>query len=189
MSIVISMLTPKKNWARHTAMVPKGFIRFRVLEALNEKPMSGSEIMNQIEKNTSSFWRPSPGSIYPLLSWLQNNGYIHELPTENGLKRYELTESGKSLLEEQAKIRTKFREEVGFLPAPFFEGLLFKISPEKTVEIRESIRRLAITFFQLSNTLQDNFSDQALDEVICVLNEATKKLEKLDKKLKGDKHE
>ena len=170
-------------------MVPKGFLRYQVLEALNEKPMSGSEIMEEIEKHTGGFWKPSPGSIYPLLSWLQDNSYIKELPTENGLKRYELTESGKELLEEQKKIRKKFREEVGFLPAPFFDSLLMKIPPEKTVEIRNSIRRVAIAFFQLGNTLQEKFSEQALNEALSAVNEASRKLEEINKKLKGDQHE
>jgi DNA-binding PadR family transcriptional regulator len=170
-------------------MVPKGFIRFRVLESLNEKPMSGSELIEEIEKNTSGFWKPSPGSIYPLLSWLQEHRCIHELPTENGLKRYELTESGKSLLDEQKRIRQKFREEVGFLPAPFFEGLLSRISPEKTIEIRESIRRLAITFFNLSSTLKENFSEKALKETLGVLDETSKKLDEINRKYMGEEHE
>jgi DNA-binding PadR family transcriptional regulator len=171
---------------RHTAMVPKGFIRYQVLEALNEKPMSGSEIMEEIEKRTGGFWKPSPGSVYPLLAWLQDNGCIKELPTENGLKRYELTESGKSLLEEQKKIRKKFREEVGFLPAPFFDSLLMRIPLEKTVEIRDSIRRLAIAFFHLGSTLQEKFSEESLNEAIKAVDEASRKLEEIDKKLGSD---
>jgi DNA-binding PadR family transcriptional regulator len=178
-----------RKWMRHTAMVPKGFIRYQVLEALNEKPMSGSELMDEIEKHTGGFWKPSPGSIYPLLSWLQDNSYIKELPTENGLKRYELTQSGKALLEEQKKIRKKFREEVGFLPAPFFDSLLMRIPPEKTVEIRNSIRRLAIAFFQLGSTLQEKFSEQPLNEAINAVDEASRKLEEINGKLKGEKHE
>ena len=179
----------QKKWLRHTAMVPKGFIRYHVLEALSQKPMSGSELMDDIERHTGGFWKPSPGSIYPLLSWLQDNGYIKELPAENGLKRYELTESGKSLLAEQKKIRKKFREEVGFLPAPFFEGFLMKMPPEKTVEIRNSIRRLAIAFFQLGSALQEKFSEQAVNEALSVVDEASRKFEEINKKLKGEKHE
>jgi len=174
---------------RHTAMVPKGFIRYHVLEALSQKPMSGSELMDDIEKHTGGFWKPSPGSIYPLLSWLQDNGYIKELPVENGLKRYELTESGKALLEEQKKIRKKFREEVGFLPAPFFDSFLTKVPPEKTAEIRKAVKRLAIAFFHLGSTLQENFSEKALNEALNVVDEASQKFEEISKKLKGEKHE
>jgi len=178
-----------KRWMRHTAMVPKGFIRTHVLEALNQKPMSGSELMESIESHTGGLWKPSPGSIYPLLAWLQDDQYIKELPVENGLKRYELTESGKTLLEEQKKIRKKFREEVGFLPAPFFDNLLTKIPPEKTAEIRNSMRQLAIVFFKLSSALQENFSEEALNESLSVITEASRKFEEISKKLKGDKHE
>ena len=178
-----------KRWLRHTAMVPKGFIRYQVLDALSQKPMSGSELMESIESHTGGFWKPSPGSIYPLLSWLQDNQYIKELPVENGLKRYELTESGKTLLEEQKKIRKKFREEVGFLPAPFFDSFLVKIPPEKAAKIRNSLRQFAIIFFKLSNALQENFSEEALNDALSVVNEASKKFEEITQKLKGKKHE
>ena len=170
-------------------MVPKGFIRYRVLESLNEKPMSGSEIMTDIEGQTGGFWKPSPGSIYPLLSWLQDNGHVKELPMENGLKRYELTEKGKTLLFEQRKIRKHLREEVGFLPAPFFDSFLIKISPQKKAEISETVRNLAIAFFDLGTTLKEKFSDKAIDEANEVLNEATEKLTKIKNKLKSEKNE
>ena len=173
-----------RRWLRHTAMVPKGFIRYHVLEGLSQKPMSGSELMEDIEKHTGGFWKPSPGSIYPLLSWLQDNGHIKELPVENGLKRYELTESGKALLEEQKKIRKHVREEVGFLPAPFFDSFLMKIPSEKNDEIRESIRQLAIAFFKLGSALQEDFSKEALDEALKVVNETSKKFEEIYNRLK-----
>jgi DNA-binding PadR family transcriptional regulator len=178
-----------KHWMRHTAMVPKGFIRYRVLEALNEKPMSGSEIINEIEKQTGGFWKPSPGSIYPLLAWLQDNGHIKELPAENGLKRYELTESGRALLTEQTKIRKKLREEIGFLPAPFFDNFLMRISPEKKVEIHDSVKNFAVAFFELGSALQKDFSEAAIDEANQVLDEATRKLNEIKDKIKGEKHE
>ena len=174
---------------KHTAMVPKGFIRYHVLEVLNQRSMSGSEIMDEIENRTGGFWKPSPGSIYPLLAWLQDNGYIKELPIENGLKRYELTERGKTLFEEQKKMRKRVREESGFLPLPFFDSLLFKVPPEKTADLRESIKRLVIVFFQLGGTLQENFSEQALDEIVKILEESASKLGELDQKIKGEKRE
>jgi DNA-binding PadR family transcriptional regulator len=171
---------------RHTATVPKGFIRYHVLEALNEKPMSGSELMEQIEKHTGGIWKPSPGSIYPLLSWLQDNGFIKELPTENGLKRYELTISGKALLEEQTKVRRKFREEAGFITEPLFDRFFMKIPAEKTAQIRASMKRLAVASFKLANTLRENFAEKTLDEALEVLDEASKKLEEINNKIVSD---
>src|SRR4030066_1786613 len=176
-----------RNWMKHTAMVPKGFIRYHVLEAMNEKPMSGSELMEEIEKHTGGFWKPSPGSIYPLLAWLQDNEYIRELPAENGLKRYELTQNGKSLLEEQKKIRKKFREEAGFMPGQFFDRFLMKIPPKKTGEIRDSMKRLALGMFQIGKAIREHYSEEALNESLRIVDEASKKLEDLSKKTKGGK--
>jgi DNA-binding PadR family transcriptional regulator len=167
-------------------MVPKGFIRYHVLEALNEKPMSGSELMDQIEKHTGGAWKPSPGSIYPLLSYLQDNGYVKELPTENGLKRYELTLSGKTLLEEQAKVRKKFREESGFVTEPFFDKFFMNIPAEKSAQIRNSMKRLAVSSFKLGHSLTENFSEQALNEALRTIDEASTKLEEINSKLKGE---
>jgi DNA-binding PadR family transcriptional regulator len=187
-SMVINMLG--RHWTRHTAIVPKGFIRYHVLESLGEKPMSGSEIMNEIGKKTDGRWKPSPGSIYPLLSWLQDNNYIKELPAEqDGMKRYTLTDKGKTLLEEQRKIRTKFRKEARFMPPPFLGGLWFHIPPEKTVELRRSMHKLVTAFFELGSNLEEKFSEQAIEDVQKILNETAEKLEKLNKKLGGKQDE
>ena len=62
--------------------------------------MSGVEIVEEIEQETRGFWKPSPGSIYPLLARLQDKGYTNELSTgESGLKRYVLTDEGKTFFQ------------------------------------------------------------------------------------------
>ncbi len=175
---------------RHTAMVPKGFIRYHVLESLGEKPMSGSEIMSEVERRTNGRWRPSPGSVYPLLSWLQDNGYVKELPTDqNGLKRYELTEKGRSLLDEQKTIRLKFRKEAKFFAPPFLGALWFRIPPEKMVKSMETMRRLMAAFFELGGTLEAKFSEEALEQACKVLDETAGKLEEINKNLRQPKDE
>jgi DNA-binding PadR family transcriptional regulator len=170
-------------------MVPKGFVRYHVLESLSRKPMSGSEIMSEIEKSTNGRWRPSPGSIYPLLAWLQDNGYVRELPTdESGMKRYELSDNGRRMLEEQRKIRKDFREEGSFFGPPFLGALLFRIPPEKSLQVRESIGRLMKALFMLGIDLEERFSEETIEEASGILGETAEKLEKLDKKLRGKKN-
>ena len=187
-SMVINMFG--RHWMRHTAIVPKGFIRYQVLELLSEKPMSGSEIMNEIAKKTDGRWKPSPGSVYPLLSWLQDNNHIKELPAEqNGMKRYTLTDKGKTLLEEQRKIKMGFRKEARFMAPPFLGGLWFRIPPEKTIELRRSMHRVFSAFFELGSALEEKFSEQAIEDVQKILNETAEKLEGLNKKLKVKQHE
>ena len=175
---------------RHTAIVPKGFIRYHVLESLSEKPMSGSEIMDEIEKRTNGRWKPSPGSVYPLLAWLQDNGYLKELPTDqSGLKRYELTLNGKKLLEEQRKIKMEFRKDAKFFAPPFLGALWFRIPPEKTAGVRESMHRAMSAFFELGASLEKKFSKEALDQARKVLDDTANRLEEIDRKLKGSKNE
>jgi len=175
---------------RHTAIVPKGFIRYHVLESLGEKPMSGSEIMSEVERRTNGRWRPSPGSVYPLLSWLQDNSYVKEQPTDqNGLKRYELTEKGRSLLDEQKTIRLKFRKEAKFFAPPFLGALWFKIPPEKMVKSMETMRRLMTAFFDLGSSLEEEFSEETLEQACKVLDETAEKLEEINRNLKEPKGE
>jgi len=180
------MFFHRRNWLRHNAMVPKGFLRYHVLEALNQKPMSGSELMDEIHNNTGGTWKPSPGSIYPLLAWLQDNSYIKELPTENGFKRYELTQNGKDLLEEQTKIRENFSQNAGFMASPFFDRFFSNVPEEKSKQIRISMKRLFIASVKLAKSLRENYSEKELDEALKVLDEASGKLEAIRTKITGE---
>jgi len=183
------MMFHRRNWLRHNAMVPKGFLRYQVLEGLNQKAMSGSELMEEIHKHTGGNWKPSPGSIYPLLAWLQDNSFVKELPTENGFKRYELTPSGKDLLEEQTKIREKFQTDAGFMTNPFFDRFFSKIPEEKTNQIRASMKGVLFSSIKLGKTLRENYSEKDLDEALKILDEASKKIDEINTKLKVEKHE
>jgi len=77
----------------------QGFLRFYVLKLISksESPISGYTLMKRIEEETG-FWRPSPGSIYPLLASLEEGGLI-EHREENDKKLYSLTEVGQESLE------------------------------------------------------------------------------------------
>jgi DNA-binding PadR family transcriptional regulator len=201
--MVISMHELRKHWMRHTAMVPKGFIRYEVLESLSKKPMSGSEIIDEIESRTDGRWKPSPGSIYPLLAWLQDNGHVKELPIEqSGMKRYELTQSGRALFSEQKKImaeqrkkmkeyvrsRVGFRRERFFGP-PFIGAFLSGLSEEKLAEARKTMHKLVAAFFELGRGLDERPSDEVFDEALKLLNTTAERLEEINQKLKGERDE
>jgi len=178
-------LFPFRHWMRHMAMVPKGFLRYQVLKLLNEKPMSGSELMGEIERQTEGRWRPSPGSIYPLLSWLQDNGHIKEADgQEAGVKRYALTESGKALLAEHDKRREEMRKRFPhFGPSLGFMGpMWFEFYPEKAKELRRATKDLAIAVWKLRDQLRQEYSEKVVAEATKALEEAAKKIEEITKK-------
>ncbi len=51
-------------------------VRFSVMFTLRDGPKNGAEIMDSIEKMTFGFWRPSPGSLYPMLQKMVEEGTI-----------------------------------------------------------------------------------------------------------------
>jgi DNA-binding PadR family transcriptional regulator len=152
--------------------------------------MAGSELITEIGKRTDGRWKPSPGSIYPLLAWLQDNGYVKELPVEEGgIKRYMLTDKGKALLDEQREMRKKFRKEAKFMPPPFLGALWFRMPPERTIKLRKSMHRLIASFFELGTNLEEHFSEQIIDDVQKVLDETAERLEDISRRLKGTRDE
>lgn len=177
---------PFKHWMKHMAMVPKGFLRYRVLKLLSEKAMSGSEIMSEIEKHTNGHWRPSPGSIYPLLSWLQDKGYIKEAAEqEAGMKRYTLTDQGRTFLEQHIKTREEMRKNLRhFGPGPAFMGpMWFEFYPEKAKELRSATKDLARAVWKLRDRLRKEYSEKAVEEARKTLAEAAKRIEDIAKTL------
>jgi hypothetical protein len=56
-------IDPLRKWIQHTAMVPKGFLRYQVLHKLKERPMSGAELTAAITEEIGGRWKPKPGSM------------------------------------------------------------------------------------------------------------------------------
>ncbi len=176
-----------RHWMRHTASVPKGFLRYFVLKILKEKPMSGSELMEEIEKQMGGRWRPSPGSIYPLLAWLQDSGYVKELPKEeSGIKRYSLTEQGEKFFEEQTKFREDVEKKMEFSGPPFFPpflpGFWRGAHYEAALKLREPAGRVIKALFDLGLKTEGHLNQKTLKEVENILNDTAEKIEELTKK-------
>jgi DNA-binding PadR family transcriptional regulator len=77
------------------SVVPRGFSKYYVLSLLQEKPMTGKEIMEETAKRTDGAWKPSPGLVYPLLGKLLSSGYVEEVDEGRG---YQITKTGQTLL-------------------------------------------------------------------------------------------
>ena len=76
-----------------------GDVRAAVLVLLAEQPMHGYQIIQEIAERTGDLWQPSPGSIYPVLQQLEDEGLIFIEQTE-GRKVANLTEAGRAYVEE-----------------------------------------------------------------------------------------
>lgn len=76
----------------------RGDVRAAILLLLQERPMHGYELIQQIRERSEDVWRPSPGSIYPALSQLEDEGLVI-IEKVAGRKTAQLTESGTAYLE------------------------------------------------------------------------------------------
>ncbi|MFF8959949.1 PadR family transcriptional regulator [Streptomyces sp. NPDC014894] len=71
----------------------RGDVRASILALLKDRPMHGYEMIQEIAERTGGVWKPSPGSVYPTLQLLEDEGLITSA-SEGGKKLFTLTESG-----------------------------------------------------------------------------------------------
>jgi len=75
----------------------RGDVRSAILALLAERPMHGYEMLQELSERTQELWRPSPGSLYPALQLLEDQGLVRSLNDE-GRRRFELTDEGRAEL-------------------------------------------------------------------------------------------
>jgi DNA-binding PadR family transcriptional regulator len=72
----------------------RGDVRVALLLLLAEEPRNGYQLMQTIEERSGGRWRPSPGSVYPTLAQLEDEGLIRSTDRE-GTKLFEITDAGR----------------------------------------------------------------------------------------------
>lgn len=81
--------------------VGRGRVREAILSLLAEEPMHGYQIMQELAERSHGVWQPSPGSIYPTLQQLEDEGLVRAEESE-GRRVYHLTEEGRRHVESRA---------------------------------------------------------------------------------------
>lgn len=79
----------------------RGDVRAAVLALLAEQPGHGYALMSELARRSGGLWRPSPGSVYPVLQQLQDEGLV-SAAEEAGRRVFSLTEAGRRYVEEHA---------------------------------------------------------------------------------------
>jgi DNA-binding PadR family transcriptional regulator len=109
--------------------VKKGDVRAAALALLIEGPRNGYQIIQEITERSHGIWRPSPGSVYPALQQLEDEGLVRA-KEEGGRRTYHLTDEGRAhvaehrdtLTEPWAEVAESVSEELVDL-----RGLLFQV--------------------------------------------------------------
>jgi DNA-binding PadR family transcriptional regulator len=127
-------------------------LRMAIVTMLASSPKNGVELMDEIERMTQGWWRPSPGSVYPVLEQLTADGMVKK--RDDG--RYELTEKASDELEgsfgpgfgrRQRSVDEMFDEVSGFVS--YMEELA-RSDPKKVKDRREALRDLAERLSRMS---------------------------------------
>jgi len=149
--------------ARAWGRARRGDVRSAILVLLVERPMHGYEIIGELSERTEGLWRPSPGSIYPTLQLLEDEGLVGAQADESagnaGKRRYKLTEEGQAAAAELAKG-----------PAPWEQ--MAAGAPAGARALRHSLGKLVLVARQVGMV----GGPREYEEAVRVLDEARRRL-------------
>ncbi|WP_354639969.1 PadR family transcriptional regulator [Kitasatospora camelliae] len=91
-----------RGGGRRGGRARRGDVRASLLALLRERPMHGYEMITEIGERTGGAWRPSPGSVYPTLQLLEEEGLIRSQES-SGKRLFELTDAGRAEAEAGAE--------------------------------------------------------------------------------------
>lgn len=148
-------------------------LRLALLKLIADEPSHGYELMKVLEELTDGAYSPGPGTIYPTLSLLEDEGAIAEVEDDSGAKRkaFAATDAGRGELEERA-------EEVERLMARLAE-----LGGKRQRE-RGDWSQLWRAMTNLGGVLRNQMRDGGLDEAVIgeitdIIDEAAKRIERL----------
>jgi DNA-binding PadR family transcriptional regulator len=97
-------------------------MKYVILKLLRERPMHGYEVMKALEEHTHGCYKPSPGTVYPTLQWLEDEGLVSSEEVD-GKKVYSITDAGREFLKDHKSTVDEIFDRVeetldGFLDDP-----------------------------------------------------------------------
>ncbi|WP_092776511.1 PadR family transcriptional regulator [Actinokineospora terrae] len=135
----------------------RGDVRAALLALLTERPMHGYEMIREIAERSGGFWKPSPGSVYPTLQLLADEGLVAATEGDGGKRMFQLTEEGTAAA---AKLDTPPWEQVA-------------AGVDRTeVSLREALGQLAAAAMTVSQAASSSQKTRAAD----ILNNARREL-------------
>jgi len=110
-------------------MFEAGEIKFVILRLLKEKPRHGYEIIKALEERMAGCYTPSPGTVYPTLQMLEDQGYVRAAES-GGKKVYEITPEGERYLEEHRDLLDEIVDRVRDTVRDFTGGAIGELQGE-----------------------------------------------------------
>ena len=99
----------------------RGALKFVILRLISKRPMHGYEVMKALEEESKGYYRPSPGSVYPTLQMLDDEGYL-TVEEKDGKKIYTITDEGMAYLGDNEDVVNDVFDRVENFTDRFFGG-------------------------------------------------------------------
>ena len=145
-----------------------GDMKYVILKLLREKPMHGYEVMKDLEEHTRGCYKPSPGTVYPTLQWLEDEGLVSSEDTE-GKKIYSITDAGRKFLEDNKGTVEDIFDRV----EDMIENLLNDPMPDVTRQVGKLVGQVYRTTWRLRE------DPKKMEEVAKILERTATELDKL----------
>jgi DNA-binding PadR family transcriptional regulator len=136
--------------------VRRGDVRAAILDMLKDEPMNGYQLISQIAERSGGAWKPSPGSVYPTIQQLEDEGLV-EADDERGRRTLRLTEEGRRYVEERAV-------EMAETWAPFGEQR--QASCDEYANLKPEIGQVMAAVWQIVTTGTDRQRRDAINILI-----------------------
>jgi len=159
-----------RGWrARAGRVFEQGDLKYVILRLLAEKPRHGYEIIKELEERLSGAYAPSPGTVYPTLTMLEDLGYARAMPEEGGRKIYEITDEGRKHLEEHSATVDDIFERIAKFVEGFFDAPM--------ADLKRSMASLGrATFYVASRSPNDR---ERIGRISEILKRAAAEIERL----------
>ena len=158
--------------------VPRGLLRHVIPRLLRTTKMTGADIMQRLNELTDGEWNPGPGTIYPLLSSLEEEGIIEAASTEGRSKTYRLTDEGRRSMDLAMKHRRGAVGEKTRLGPRLWEKLL---EPEERIHFHTMGMAHSVESF---DSLADSLTKKQRQQLLQHLEEMSAKIASLIDKLR-----
>ncbi len=146
----------------------RGDLKFVILRLISDKAMHGYEVMQALEEEACGVYKPSPGSVYPTLQMLEDEGLVRSRE-EGGKKVYEITDEGREYLDQNGDLVDEIFERIGSFADRFWG--------KDTRDLSAAFSRMAQSTFEGAFTW--DLGSETLQEMADVLDRARNELDEI----------
>ena len=143
-------------------------MRYVILRLIKDRPMHGYEVMKALEDKTRGCYTPSPGTVYPTLQWLEDEGLVQS-EDRDGKKVYSITDAGREFLEENKSSVEEIFDRI--------DEMIDRFVGNPMPDVNRAIGKLVAQVYRSSRQLHDDVEKRK--RIAEVLEEALKELEAL----------